>query len=336
VSDNRWPGAARWAVTAAAGAGALAGIVSVTVTALLRQGRQATRQIEDAALQAAAEQGLLGNDRLPPGYPATDLPVPDADGIRQPAVPDPDAAGLRPLRLVMMGDSLSVGYGSSSADTVPGALLAQGVADACGRPVRLITHGRSGALTSDLARQLRAALPDAPDVVVIVAGANDIRRGVAPWHSAELLGDAVAALHAQGIPVIVGTCPDYGVIEPIPQPLRQVLHLWSVRLAVLQRKTARAAGARVVVLGEQVSPSFAGHPELFSPDHFHPSGDGYRIAVQALLPSVLSAVRGEAVPVEDEPVEDDPVEHAPIVDAPFDGAALALAADLPATGTSVA
>ena len=105
------------------------------------------------------------------------------------------------------------------------------------------------------------------------------------------LGAAVVRLRAAGIPVVVGTCPDFGVIEPIPQPLRAVLQTWSRILATLQERAVAAAGGRTVAVGRVVSPYFAHHPELFAGDHFHPSGAGYAKAVAALLPPVLDELR---------------------------------------------
>ena len=59
-----------------------------------------------------------------------------------------------------------------------------------------------------------------PDAAVIMIGANDITalNGIKP--SARRLGAAVQRLRASGAVVVVGTCPDFGVITAIPQPLR--------------------------------------------------------------------------------------------------------------------
>ena len=36
-----------------------------------------------------------------------------------------------------------------------------------------------------------------------------------------------------------------------------------------------------------VGPQFAGKPEMFARDHFHPSGAGYGRAMAAMLPTVI-------------------------------------------------
>lgn len=272
------------------GLGLVAGLGGVAFAGLLRQAKAASVKIEADAIAGAVADGWISAADRSGLTSAGDLPVPVADGWYLPdgAFTTDRVGGA--MTLAMLGDSTSVGYGCRLPDQVPGALLARGVAAAAGRPVRLVTHGLVGCGAADLPRQLALALPEAPDVVVINIGANDIRNKVPPWQSAARLGEAVAALRAQRIPVVVGTCPDFGVIAPIPQPLRSVLGTWSRSLAALQNKDVAAAGGRTVSISKLVSPAFNGHPELFSPDRFHPSAPGYVKAADALLPVVLTAL----------------------------------------------
>lgn len=289
------------AVAAAAGVGLMAGLVGAAVAALLNQARSTVKVIEQAAVDAAIEDGLVPPTGLPGDLRVEDLPVPDADGVylpdgsRAPGTPTPDGfASSLPLVLVMLGDSTSVGYGARHAAEVPGAMLATGLAAALNRPVRLRTVGLSGCGASDLPRQVARTLSEAADIAVILIGANDIRDKVPPIRSADHLGQAVGTLRAQLVPVVVGTCPDFGVIEPIPQPLRAVLHSWSRLLATLQERAVLAAGGRSVSIGRLVSPQFAHHPELFAGDRFHPSGAGYARAVAALLPAAIDEAQRPA------------------------------------------
>lgn len=299
------------------GLGALAGVgvlVGGTAVTLVAQARSATRVIETAALQAALADGSL----VPPPVPGGDsarqrtadhlihVRLPQGDGVWHPdgtrldatdAAPPVGAAdvpstGERPLSLVVLGDSTSVGYGTTSVAELPGVVLARAAAAHFARPVRLSSLGLTGATTADLTRQLGAATAVAPDAVVILIGANDIRERVPPWRSAAQLGATVAALTAQHIPVVVGTCPDFGVIEAIPQPLRRMLSTWSRQLAVAQERAVVAAGGRSVPLGRLVSPQFIGHPDLFAADHFHPSGPGYQRAMEVLVPALLQEWTG--------------------------------------------
>jgi lysophospholipase L1-like esterase len=92
----------------------------------------------------------------------------------------------------------------------------------------------------------------------------------------------------------VATCPDLGVIAPIPVPLRQLAGHWSRSLAHRQEAAVVRAGGVAVPIGRLISPEFVGHPELFASDHFHPSGAGYARAVAVLIPAVFLAI-GEPV-----------------------------------------
>jgi hypothetical protein len=98
-------------------------------------------------------------------------------------------------------------------------------------------------------------------------------------------------LRERGAQVVVGTCPDLGTVEPVPQPLRYVGRHWSRQLAAAQTIVVVEAGGRTVSLGDILGPEFAASPaEMFGPDRFHPSATGYASAAAALLPSVCAAL----------------------------------------------
>lgn len=289
---------ARIAVATAAGVAAgLAGAAA----GLVHQGTLTAATIERAALASAAADGIAIA-----GMSAAQLPVPPGDGTYLPGGGDhPDtvrsdqqepAAG-NGLTLAMLGDSTAVGYGCRSRNELPGVVLARRAAAVTGRPVRLVTVGVVGCGAADLIRQVDVALAAQPDVAVVVIGANDIRDRVPPGQSAGQLGRGITALRRTGVPVVVGTCPDFGVIGAIPQPLRSVLRAWSHRLADRQEVVASAAGAAVVPVGRLISPAFAGRRDLFAGDGFHPSGAGYRMAVDALEPAVTAALTARAATV---------------------------------------
>ena len=89
-----------------------------------------------------------------------------------------------------------------------------------------------------------------PDAAVMMLGANDITALNGISQSARRLGSAVRKLRARGAVVVVGTCPDLGVISAIPQPLRSLAHARAAQLARAQaggrpggRRRAGAAGA---------------------------------------------------------------------------------------------
>ena len=196
-----------------------------------------------------------------------------------------------PLTIALIGDSSAAGYGVEDVEQTPGALLASGLAEQLNRRVYLRSLARVGAQSSELADQVSRALLVKPRLAVVSIGANDVTHSVLPSQSVRYLGEAVHRLVDVGVEVVVGTCPDLGTIKPIPSPLRQVARSWSRRLAAAQSITVVEAGGRSVSLGSLLGPEFAAEPgALFGPDLFHPSAEGYRAVVAALLPSVLAAL----------------------------------------------
>ncbi len=226
---------------------------------------------------------------------AWDIP-PRADGIYAPgggAVRRWVRGEVFDVHLMIFGDSTATGYGCQDAEDVPGVRMARGLAEQSGQLVRLSTKAIVGASSKGLAGQVDAMLVAGPppDAAVIMIGANDVTvlNGIGP--SARRLGAAVQRLHSVGTTVIVGTCPDLGVITAIPQPLRWTARSVGLRLARAQAAEVRAAGGVPVPLADLMAPHFQYQPDvMFSDDRFHPSATGYALAAEQLLVSLREAM----------------------------------------------
>lgn len=214
-----------------------------------------------------------------------DSRVPDSTGWYGRGRPGPA------IKVALLGDSSAAGYGVTTVEETPGAYLGSGLAERAHRRVHLGAFCVSGAKSSDLVDQVKAALLTEPDVAVILIGANDVTHRMPPSESVRYLSEAVRHLQDAGVAIVVGTCPDLGTIRPIPQPLRQIARQWSRRLAAAQTIAVVEAGGRTVSLGTILGPEFDADPTmLFGPDRFHPSAAGYASLVGVLLPSVLAAL----------------------------------------------
>lgn len=224
-----------------------------------------------------------------------DIP-PRADGVYQPGGGQVERwhRGVPfDLHLMVFGDSTATGYGARSAEETPGVMLARGLAEASGKRIRLSTKAIVGATSKGLSGQIDAMFVAGPrpDAAVIMIGANDVTRLNDIGPSARRLGAAVRRLRASGAVVVVGTCPDFGVITAIPQPLRTVARTRGLRLARAQASHVRASGGVAVPLADLLAPDFRQQPEvLFSADMFHPSGAGYALAAKQLLPALCNAL----------------------------------------------
>ncbi|PTR30400.1 lysophospholipase L1-like esterase [Rhodococcus sp. OK519] len=212
------------------------------------------------------------------------------------------------LHLMLFGDSTAAGMGCTVADEVPGVLLARSLAERTGGRIRLSTKAIPGATSRGLTGQVDATLVagPAPDAAVIMVGANDVTSGMSLHGSARRLGSAVARLRDAGSVVVVGTCPDLGVITAIPQPLRAIAHGWGVQLARLQTAAARTAGGHPVPLGRILASCFLEDPAtMLSDDRYHPSAAGYRLVADRLGPALMRALAewdGHSSPGRPEPV----------------------------------
>jgi len=263
-----------------------------------------TRTLAIAGILASTGSAVVGARTLLTGQAeqarniiprAWDIP-PRADGVYSP--------GSGPARrwergtdvgahVMMFGDSTATGYGCLGADEVPGALLARGVAEHLGAHVRLSTKAIVGATSKGLASQVDAMLVAGPppDAAIIMIGANDVTtlNGIGP--SARRLGAAVRRLRSAGAAVVVGTCPDLGVISVIPQPLRWTARSIGMRLARAQAAAVVAAGGVPVPLADRLTPHFRTAAErLFAHDGYHPSAAGYALAAKELLPPLCQAL----------------------------------------------
>ncbi len=219
--------------------------------------------------------------------------------IGQPFGRGEDISGLygagvgTPIEFAVVGDSSAVGLGAETAEQTPGVVLARGLAAVSARPVHLTMVAVVGAESSALDTQVDRLLADvpAPDVALIMVGANDVTHRVRPAVSVRHLAAAVTRLREAGCEVVVGSCPDLGTIEPVAQPLRLIARRWSRDLAAAQIVATVEAGGRTVSLGDLLGKEFKRVPgEMFSRDRFHPSGAGYAVVAAALLPSICAAV----------------------------------------------
>jgi lysophospholipase L1-like esterase len=201
------------------------------------------------------------------------------------------------LHLMIFGDSTATGYGCTSAEEVPGVRIARGVAEQTGKRIRLSTKAIVGATSKGVCGQVDAMFiaGPPPDAAVMMIGANDVTALNGITQSAQRLARTVRKLRARGAVVVVGTCPDLGLITVIPQPLRSLVHARGSQLARAQAAAVKSAGGLPVPLAHLLAPQFRATPEvMFSADGYHPSAAAYALAADALLFALCDAL-GETI-----------------------------------------
>ncbi|RBY97742.1 SGNH/GDSL hydrolase family protein [Blastococcus sp. TF02-8] len=194
------------------------------------------------------------------------------------------------LRLAVLGDSIAYGTGASRAEDTLGRRLSTELS-ADGFDVDLHVLAVPGAVSADLAAQVRRALPLRPDLALVVIGANDLARFVPPAQATAALGAAVAGLRAAGTDVVVVPAPDMSMVPFVPPALRSLVRGASAVLQEEQRRVAEAGGATVASVAAEMVGAFTTDPGMFSADRFHPSSAGYALIAGVLAPHVLSVAR---------------------------------------------
>ncbi len=107
----------------------------------------------------------------------------------------------RPLKITVLGDSLTAGYGLDAEQAFP-ARLQEALREARW-PVTVINAGVSGDTTAAGRARLDWVLQDEPDVLIIQLGANDALRGLPPQGARENLDDMITRATEKGVQVIL-------------------------------------------------------------------------------------------------------------------------------------
>jgi acyl-CoA thioesterase-1 len=121
------------------------------------------------------------------------------------------SAGMKPIKMVVLGDSLSAGYQLPAAAAFPVRL--QKALKAKGIDVDMINAGVSGDTTSGGLGRLDWSVPEGTQAVIVELGANDALRGTDPKVTRAALTDILTRLKARNIAVLLCGMyapPNYG------------------------------------------------------------------------------------------------------------------------------
>ena len=187
------------------------------------------------------------------------------------------------LRILMLGDSLTAGYGLLSHEALPARLEA--ALRALGLDVSVINGGVSGDTTTGGLARLGWALADDPHAVIVALGANDALRAIDPALSRTNLDRILHALTERGLPVLLA-----GMVAP-----RNLGRDYAARFDPIYPELAARHGALFYpFLLEGVATVTA----LNQDDGIHPNAAGVEEIAGRLAPIViclLGRVEGDPV-----------------------------------------
>lgn len=181
------------------------------------------------------------------------------------------AADSAPVKMVVLGDSLSAGYGLPGSDAFPAKL--QKALKANGIAVDMTNAGVSGDTASGGRDRLDWSVPQGTQAVIVELGANDALRGTDPAVTRAALTDILKQLKARGIAVMLCGMlapPNYGAD-------------FAARFNAIYPDLAKAYG---VPLYPFFLEGVAADARLNQADGMHPTAEGIDIIVKNILPSV--------------------------------------------------
>jgi len=181
------------------------------------------------------------------------------------------APANKPIKLVVLGDSLTAGYGLPADAAFP-VRLQKALKDK-GIEVEMSNAGVSGDTTSGGLARLDWSVPEDTTAVIVELGANDALRGIDPKIPRAALGQILERLKARKIPVLLCGMlapPNFGAD-------------YAAQFNAIYPDLAKAFGVPLYPFFLQ---GVAGDAALNQGDGIHPTAAGVDIIVKAMLPSV--------------------------------------------------
>ncbi len=181
----------------------------------------------------------------------------------------------KPIKLVVLGDSLSAGLGLPGQAAFPARL--QKALNDKGLDVEISNAGVSGDTASGGRDRLDWSVPDGTQGVIVELGANDALRGIDPKITRDALSDIVSRLKARGIAVMLCGMlapPNYGSD-------------YASQFNAIYPDLAKSFG---VALYPFFLDGVAADAKLNQADGMHPTAEGVDIIVQKILPMVQAFV----------------------------------------------
>jgi acyl-CoA thioesterase-1 len=191
------------------------------------------------------------------------------------------AAEAKPIKMVVLGDSLSAGLGLSASAAFPQRL--QKSLKSKGMTVDMINAGVSGDTSSGGRDRLDWSVPEGTEAVIVELGANDALRGTDPAVTRAALSDILTRLKARGVAVLLCGMvapPNYGSD-------------YSARFNAIYPDLARSFG---VPLYPFFLEGVAADASLNQADGMHPTAEGVDVIVKNILPTVqafLGTISGQ-------------------------------------------
>jgi acyl-CoA thioesterase-1 len=191
-------------------------------------------------------------------------------------------AQAQPVKIAMLGDSLTAGYGLPPGQALP--VKIEAALKAKGKDVQILNHGVSGDTAAGGLSRVDWMLADKPDIVLVALGGNDALRGSDPAQLERNLDQIVTKLKAANVTVWLA-----GMMAP-----RNFGAEYGAAFDALYKRVADKHG---VALYPFLLDGVAADPALNQPDGIHPSGKGVDVLVEKITPFLLKNLDAYATSV---------------------------------------
>lgn len=175
------------------------------------------------------------------------------------------------MKIVVLGDSLSAGFGLPVQDAFPAklaeALKAKGIA------ATIANAGVSGDTANGGLERLNWSVPDGTDAVIVELGANDALRGLDPKLTRKALASILERLQERHIAVLLA-----GMKAP--------RNMGADYTQAFDAVYPELAATHPVVFYPFFLDGVAADPKLNQADGMHPNAAGVDIIVARILPRV--------------------------------------------------
>ena len=175
------------------------------------------------------------------------------------------------MKVVVLGDSLSAGYGLNVQDAFPSKLEA--ALKAKGHAVEMINAGVSGDTSTGGLDRFDWSVPDDADALILELGANDALRGVNPDVTRDALDQILTKLNARKIPVLLA-----GMKSPP--------NMGPDYVAKFDAIFPDLATKHNVLIYPFFLEGVAANDKLNQRDGMHPNAEGVDVIVKNILPKV--------------------------------------------------
>jgi acyl-CoA thioesterase I len=183
----------------------------------------------------------------------------------------PAATEATAPRIVILGDSLTAGYGLTLEEAYP-ALLQAKIQEA-GLPFAVANAGVSGDTTASGVRRIDWALSRGADVLILALGANDGLRGVASQEMAANLKAILRKARSKNPQIAI-------LLAGIRMP-ENMGPAFTGAFAAVFPQVAQETGATLI---PDLLEGVAGIDKMNQPDRIHPNAEGQRRIAENVWP----------------------------------------------------